>query len=213
MKIISLQVGQPKHLIDSTGKAYQSSIFRESVTGRIHLFKDHLTGDQVTNGKAHGGEEKAVNVYPGEHYSYWSESLKIPMPENGSFGENFTCEGWLETDACIGDIYQVGQAIIQVSQPRQPCATLARRWNIPDFIRIVNTSGRTGWYLRVLEEGGVQAGDEITLQNRPFPEWSVARANAIVMNPRADPSAARALADCPALSPAWVEMLTKALSS
>jgi MOSC domain-containing protein YiiM len=209
VKILTIQTGTTQDYIDKQGKAYRTSIYRKNTPGLVHLFKEHLAGDQVTS-KSHGGPDKAVNVYSGEHYTYWQDALHIPLPANGSFGENFTSEGWLENEACIGDIYRVGTAVVQISQPRLPCATLARRWDIPDFIRIVNESGRTGWYLRVLQEGEVQAGDEISLQSRPYPEWSIARALEAASHRQRNPAEAASLAQCPALSATWVDMLSKA---
>jgi len=211
LKILTIQIGVPQNYPGSRGNTITTSIYRNTTLEPVHLFKDHLDGDQPSNTKAHGGVEKAVNIYPVEHYPFWRDTLNMPLPENGSFGENFTTEGWLEEEACIGDIYQIGEAFVQVSQPRQPCSTLAWRWGNPDFIRLVNEAGRTGWYLRVQTEGRVQAGDEIVQQSRPFPEWTIAKANATILHPRADVAATRALAECPALSPAWVMSLTAAL--
>jgi MOSC domain-containing protein YiiM len=211
LRIESIQLGGPQTYPAANGKSITTSVYRRTATGPVPVFIDHLEQDQASNTKVHGGPEKAINVYPGEHYTFWQDALHGPQRENGSFGENLTTSGWLEQDACIGDIYTVGSAVVQLSQPRRPCATLAWRWGIPDFIRIVNESGRTGWYLRVLQEGSLKAGDEIILQERLNPEWSVARANWIILSPKQDVEATRALAGCPELAPAWVNMLRQFL--
>jgi MOSC domain-containing protein YiiM len=211
LKIDTLQIGMPKTYPTRAGATRRTSIYRTPAIGPVFLYTDHLDQDLPSNLKSHGGPEKAVNVYPGEHYAYWQDTLNLPLPPAGSFGENFTTSGWLEENACIGDICQAGDAVVQISQPRRPCATLAWRWDIPDFIDIVNEAGRTGWYLRVLQEGEVKSGDEIILKERLFPEWTIARANAIVLHPRANEMDTRNLAACPALSPAWVATLNKLL--
>src|SRR5690606_6199783 len=110
---------------------------------------------------------------------------------------------------CIGDTYEVGGAVVQVSQPRQPCWKLARRWRIRDLAARVQETGRTGWYLRVLREGEVTAGDSLRLIDRPYAEWTIARANEIMHERRDDRDAAGALAACPLLSASWRETLRR----
>lgn len=211
MRIISMQTGRPQVYVAGNVKPVRTSLRRTRQEGPVFLHMDHLEGDQVTATHVHGGLHKAVNIYASEHYAYWEDIRGLILPSSPVFGENFTTQGWLEEDACIGDVCRVGGAVVQISQPRRPCATLAWHWGIKDFVQVVNSTGRTGWYLRVISEGLVQAGDEITLLERPYPEWSVAHANAVILEPLADLSLTRALADCPALAPAWVDTLTKAL--
>jgi MOSC domain-containing protein YiiM len=130
----------------------------------------------------------------------------------GGFGENFTTAGLLETDVCVGDVFQIGQAVVQVSQPRQPCWKLARRWRIRDLALRVQQTGRTGWYLRVLQEGTIVAGLPLTLVDRPYPEWTVAACYAVLHHRREDVGAARALAACSALSVSWRDSLRRRLA-
>jgi MOSC domain-containing protein YiiM len=119
-------------------------------------------------------------------------------------------EGLTEDSVCIGDVLEIGDSRLQVSQPRQPCATLARRHQIPDMIGVVRRNGRSGWYLRVLREGKVEAGQPVTLAERPHPEWTVRRAAGVMIARARDRQQAAALAACPGLSPGWRATLAKA---
>jgi MOSC domain-containing protein YiiM len=129
-KVISVQVGQPKTVgndgsSDPMDQVWTTGFFKEPTSRLLWLSKTNLDGDGQADLENHGGPEKAVNVYPIEHYSYWADALSLDLPR-GSFGENFTIEGILESNACIGDIFEIGESLVQVSQPRQPCWKLAR---------------------------------------------------------------------------------------
>ena len=167
----------------------------------------NLAGDGQADLFHHGGSHKAVCVYPASHYPYWQTVLPLSELPHGSFGENFTVSNLVEADVCIGDIWQIGDATVQVSQPRQPCWKLARRWNIKDLANQVQQTGRTGWYFRVKVEGDVSAGMALTLLNRPHPRWTVAAANSIMHHDRKNYSAAFELAALSELSPSWQETL------
>ena len=154
LSIESLNVGLPRkeHFF---GKEVLTGICKQPVTGSVNLRTLGFEGDGVADGKHHGGQDKAVCVYSLEHYPYWEKTLGIPMPV-AAFGENLTVSHMHEDDICIGDVFQLGSALVQVSQPRQPCRTLAARYGRSDLLKLVVDSGRTGFYLRVLEEGVVQ---------------------------------------------------------
>lgn len=124
------------------------------------------------------------------------------MP-HGAFGENMTIEGLDEETVCLGDIYQIGEAVVQVSSPRSPCWKIARRWGIKDLTATVDRTGRTGWYHRVLTEGHIEAGDEVKLLERPTPDWTVMRATRVRQNSRRDMAAATELARLDSLADAW----------
>lgn len=212
--IASLQVGLPctlecKDVGMSLKQTWTTGFFKHLIRDPVWLNTLNLDGDGQADLENHGGVDKAVNVYPIEHYPYWLQILSVPELAPGAFGENFTTEALSEDDVCIGDTFEIGEALLQVSQPRQPCWKLARRWGIPDLaVRFQNT-GRTGWYFRVLREGLVQIDQEVVLVARPFPQWTIARANLLMHHQTEDRDAARGLANCPALSSRWRVKLGK----
>lgn len=212
--IVSLQVGLPRVVEDRDGgnssvHAWTTGFFKRPVNDLVWLGRLNLDGDAQADLENHGGLDKAVNVYPIEHYSYWRQTLSLNELVPGDFGENFTTEALLENEICIGDTFEIGESLVQVSQPRQPCWKLARRWGIKDLALRFQNTGRTGWYFRVLREGFVQANQTVALVNRPYPQWTIATANLIMHYQTEDRDAARALADCPALSLRWRTKLSK----
>jgi len=209
MKLISLQVGLPaehvSELKDGPGAAWVSGIWKAPVEGRLRLGRVNLDGDAQADLKNHGGPDKAVCCYAAEHYADWRTTLGKPDAEfpYGAFGENWTLAGMTEDAACIGDSYTVGTARVQVSQPRMPCWKLGRRWERPGFPLEVSGSGRTGYYLRVLEPGEVGAGDVLTLIERPLPDWPVASVNRAMYVDKDDAALAEELGRLSLLAEAW----------
>lgn len=171
--------------------------------------RTNVRGDGQANRRVHGGPDKAVLAYAERHYADWRVELELPDLPYGAFAENFTVRGLDEQSVCVGDIYAVGDARVQVSQPRQPCVNIAHRWRIPSLTQQVETSGRTGWYLRVLGEGLVEAGQAIELLERPSPEWSVMRAAEVMRQRNEVPDEAAALAALPGLSAVWRHTLAR----
>jgi MOSC domain-containing protein YiiM len=160
----------------------------------------NVEGDRVADANGHGGLDQAALCYSADHYPAWRLELDMPELPHGGFGENFTISGQDEKSVCIGDVYEVGQALIQVSKPRSPCFKISWRWRREDLLPRVEASGRHGWYARVLLEGLVEAGQPLRLQDRPYPDWSV-RAAADVMKVRKKrPELAAQLALCEALA-------------
>jgi MOSC domain-containing protein YiiM len=209
MKLLSLQVGRPaehvSELKDGQDSAWVSGIWKSPVDGRLRLDRINLDGDAQADLKNHGGPDKAVCCYAAEHYSGWRAALDKSEAEfpHGAFGENWTLEGLTEGAACIGDIYAVGTARVQVSQPRMPCWKLGRRWERPSLPLEVSGSGQTGYYLRVLEPGEVGAGDPLTLIERQMPDWPVARINQAMYVEKDDADLADTLSRLPLLAEAW----------
>ena len=199
----SLNIGLPAR-IDSE-EPWTTGIYKVPVNERLHLSLVNLAGDRQADLKVHGGPDKAVCVYSADHYPSWRQQLGVQQCGPGWFGENFSVEGQVETDVAVGDTYRVGTAVVQVSQPRAPCWKLGRRWNRMDMPKLVLQSGRTGWYVRVLQEGDVERGDTLTLLDTPFPHWTIDLLNAVAYSRSgtADVAAARELADCPALAESW----------
>jgi MOSC domain-containing protein YiiM len=159
MKIVSLNVGMPRE-VTWHGQAVTTGIFKAPVAGRVALRKLNLDGDGQADLTVHGGEYKAVYCYSAEHYAYWNRELARELPM-GMFGENFTTERLLESDVNLGDRFRVGSAEVVVTQPRLPCYKLGIRFGADDMVKRFLASGRTGFYLAVIREGIVGAGDEI----------------------------------------------------
>jgi MOSC domain-containing protein YiiM len=160
MKLVSVNVGLPRE-VDWQGKKVRTSIWKRPVDGLVRAGTLNLNGDQQSDLSVHGGTDKAVYVYPSEHYSYWRRELPgIELPW-GVFGENFTTEGLFEQQVQIGDRLQIGSAEFVVTQPRMPCFKLGIRFGRPDMVKRFLHSGRTGFYLSVRREGHVAAGHVI----------------------------------------------------
>ncbi|MEZ6142566.1 MAG: MOSC domain-containing protein [Zavarzinella sp.] len=180
------------------------------MSGTVWLGATTLDGDEQSDLIHHGGPDKAVLAYSAEHYPGWRQSMNNPLLPFGAFGENFTVAGLTEADVCIGDTWQVGgEAVVQVSQPRQPCWKLSRRWRIKSLALDVQQTGRTGWYFRVLTEGMVAGGMSLTLRERPYPDWTIERANRVMHAEKSDIAAALELGAIPLLSQNWRTTLTR----
>ena len=159
MKIISLNVGLPR-LVLRNDEPVSTGIFKEPVTGRVMMRKLNLDGDRQADLSVHGGPEKAVYIYPSEHYDFWKRELPEMNLPWGMFGENLTTTGLFETETHVGDKFRVGAAEVMVTQPRIPCYKLGIRFGRVDIIKRFLISERSGFYVSVLKEGEVAAGDE-----------------------------------------------------
>jgi len=165
MKLISVSVGRPRQ-VTWRGKSVTTSIWKSPVEGEVRVTTLNLQGDEQSDLSVHGGADKAVYAYPSEHYAYWREQLPgVDLPW-GAFGENFTTAGLLEEHARIGDRLRVGSAEFVVTQPRMPCFKLGIRFDRPDIVKQFLRARRTGFYLSVLREGYVTAGDPIEFTAR-----------------------------------------------
>ena len=162
MKIISVNVGLPR-LVSRNGEPVSTAFFKEPVAGRVMVRTLNLEGDRQADLSVHGGPEKAVYVYPSEHYECWKHELPDMDLSWAMFGENLTTTGLLETEINIGDKFRVGTAELMVTQPRMPCYKLGIRFGRTDIIKRFLASERTGFYFSVLKEGDVGAGDEVEL--------------------------------------------------
>ena len=162
MRVVSLCVGRPRE-VEWHGQAVLTSIFKTPVDRRLRASRLNLDGDEQSDLTVHGGVDKAVYVYPSEHYEYWRRELPDADLTWGVFGENVTSEGLIEADVHIGDRFRIGSAEFVVTQPRLPCFKLGIRFGRPDIIKRFLKSGRTGFYFSVLTEGDVGQGDSIEL--------------------------------------------------
>src|SRR5437868_2749238 len=160
MKLLSVNVGLPRE-IEWKGKIVRTSIFKSPVSGPVRVAQLNLEGDQQSDLSVHGGVDKAVYAYPSEHYPFWRRELPGMDLSWGVFGENLTTEGLLEETLHIGDRLRVGSSEFLVTQPRMPCFKLGIRFGRPDIVKRFLQSGRSGFYLAVLVEGEVTAGDSI----------------------------------------------------
>ena len=160
MKVLSVNVALPR-LIAWKGQTFNTGIFKKPVDGPVMMRQLDLDGDRQADLSVHGGPNKAVYAYASEHYEFWKKELpEMDLPW-GQFGENLTTEGLNENDTHIGDVLRVGQAAVQVTQPRVPCFKLAAKFQRDDILKRVLQSGRSGFYFAVIEEGLVAAGDAI----------------------------------------------------
>lgn len=196
---------------DPMDRPWKTGMFKEETTEPIWLTKTGLVGDEVADTKNHGGPEKALFVYPTVHYDYWKEDLGNDSIGIGAMGENIALIGGDEFTFCIGDTYQLGEAIIQVSQPRRPCWKPARRFRTLDLTLRIQNTGRTGWYFRVLQEGHIQAGDEFILLERPYPQWTIAASNEVMYVKTDDLRLADELASIELLAINWKRSLFRRL--
>jgi MOSC domain-containing protein YiiM len=188
-------------------KPWTTGFFKIPVANPVYVSLSNLDGDGQADLINHGGLDKAVLAYSADHYPKWRKELQLPEMPYGAFGENLTISGLNEELVCIGDTFRIGPVKLQLSQPRQPCWKLARRWRMHELTGLVVRNGRTGWYFRVLEEGEVEAGMPVTLIDRSNPEWTVARANRILHHMKTDLAATLELAYVPELAESWVDEL------
>jgi MOSC domain-containing protein YiiM len=205
--VVSIQVGRPRAYghagaADPHDRPWTTGFFKQPVDGPAWVGKLNLEGDGQADLGNHGGVDKAVLAYAAVHYDDWQRELAMPELAAGGFGENLTIAGLTENDVAIGDQWRAGDVLLEVSQPRQPCWKLGRRWRCSELPKLVVKTGRTGWYLRVLDEGLLTPGDAIELVERPHPEWTIARANE-VFYAKDRHEEKRSLADVALLSAAW----------
>lgn len=198
MRIESVQVGKP-----ARAGGMRTAFGKRPVQGPVRVGRTNLEGDGQADRRYHGGPDMAVLSYAAEHYAAWRSELEWPELPLGGFGENLSVSGATEESVCLGDVWRAGSARLQIASPRNPCVKIARYWGRPELLRRVFETGRTGWYLRVIEEGVVEAGAAIELLDRPHEAWTVARAGRIAMARRADRSAARELAEVRGLPERW----------
>ena len=207
-RVQSIQIAVPRWETadgspDPAVRPWRSGIFKAPVMGSVRLGWYNLEGDGQADVVHHGGVDKAVCAYSSEHWRHWQPILPPGQSRAGAFGENFTVESLTESDVCIGDVFSIGTAVVQISQPRQPCWKLARRWRMKDLAVQMEQTGYTGWYFRVLREGEVAACQLLQLLDRPHPEWTVAAANRIMHHERTNRDAAGCLSECRAISSSW----------
>lgn len=195
-------------------RAVPSGIDKKPVSGPVQVLPHGLLGDQQADTRAHGGPDKAVHCYSADRYPAWRQLFpdNTALKRTGAFGENLSVEGLDETEVCMGDIWQIGSAQFQISQGRQPCFKLNLRFGIPDMAKRVQDSLWAGWYLRVLQQGQVCAGDAIYLLHRPYPDYSVAHVLGLIRDRVTDAATLEGVLNLP-LPESWRSLFQRRLQS
>ncbi|SEK14682.1 MULTISPECIES: MOSC and FAD-binding oxidoreductase domain-containing protein [unclassified Variovorax] len=201
-RLISVNVGLPRD-IEWRGKTVHTGIWKASVQGRRRVNRLNVEGDGQGDLGGHGGEQRAVFVYQAGSYRHWEQQLGRSDFTHGQFGENFTIEGLPDDEVCIGDRYRIGSALFEVTQPRVTCYRVGIRTNEPRMAALLTSSGRPGFYLRVLEEGEVGADDEIVTVARGPERMTVAEVNALLYSPHHPRERLEKALRITALSPGW----------
>ncbi|HAS8174988.1 TPA: MOSC domain-containing protein [Vibrio vulnificus] len=186
----------------------KSAINKQVMSQRLHATELGFTNDEQGDPRFHGGIQKALHIYPSEHYPVWQQELgnKAIFQSAGAFGENLSSSGVTEAFICLKDKIRIGTTLLEVSQGRMPCWKLNVRFAQNDMARRLQDTLRTGWYFRVLEEGDIGAGDEIILCERPYPDWSLARIMGAVFTGSLDKTELSQLAKLP-LVESWGKLV------
>jgi MOSC domain-containing protein YiiM len=215
--ILSIQIGRnvtytQEGPSDGKARTWTTAFNKSPLNGSATITDWGVAGDEQVDRENHGGLDKAILAYSADHYAYWREHLNLPDMPHGAFGENLTIAGLEESTVCIGDQWQAGAVLFEVSQPRQPCWKMGRRWQIVDLPKQVINNGRGGWYLRVLTPGELASNSEIALVSRPRPSWTIARANRLFYHEPDNVADLQDLANIPELSRAWREDLLQKIA-
>lgn len=207
--ITLLRTGEVKTQHWGSSRRFRTAAVKTPHTGPVPLTTTGFVGDEQGDPKYHGGTEKAVCCYPAEHYDEWrAEGLQLP---DGAFFENLTIRGATEDRVFLGDVYRAGSAVVQVTQPRTPCATISKKWSDPDLPKLMMKTNRCGYYLRVLEEGDVEVGDRFEFMSRLPDAVSCAFVSRIMNVGRGDLAAMRELLEAPEFPERWRKQLLRRL--
>ena len=211
MKLLSVNVGLPREII-ANGRTVTTGIYKQPVAGRVFARPLNIDGDRQADLTVHGGIDKAVYAYPHEHYAHWERELGCGDFIPGQFGENLTTSGLLEDDVRIGDIFAIGGARFEVSQPRVPCFKLALRMEMPQFPKLFLKSQRTGFYLRVAQEGEIGAGDAVSRVTTDPQQMTVREVFDVAYGETSTPANVERALAMPALATSWREMFEERLA-
>lgn len=214
ISIHTILIGQAQTLTDDHG-TWTSAIVRRPVSGPIMLTHRGLDGDAVADTEHHGSPDQAVCCHALAHYAYWNDVYALKgagvVLGPGSVGENWTIAGAIEADLCVGDVFRVGDAVVQISAPRYPCSKQERKLGLPAFLRRTLETLRTGWYMRVVTPGMVCAHDVCVLEQRPYPDLTIQWLNEGVHR-QFMPDVAQRLLDLPEVGSAWKRVLSLKLT-
>lgn len=209
MFVKSINIGRPQLISNDYGQTFKSGIRKKPVQTAI-LNKQGFKNDGVADLKNHGGEDRAVCFYPYEHYKWWEEyfgkELKLP-----AFGENLTITSMLEKDVCVGDIYEIGNVTVQITQGRIPCSTIDRFNQARGMLAEVIRTGKTGYLAKVLETGEIEQGAKVILQARPNPSFSILEVHRLFFHDRQNYQAIENIISIPELADVIREKFNKLL--
>ncbi|TLS38744.1 MOSC domain-containing protein [Pseudalkalibacillus caeni] len=208
-ELVFVNVGKPL-LTEYKGKELRTGIYKQPVHHEVFVGVDNIDEDMQADLVNHGGADKAVCVYPYEHYEYWAKMLHKDL-NPGAFGENFTVKGLLEDGVCIGDRFEIGEALFEVSLPRQPCFKLAKKFGVEHMPQLVTNTGFSGYYLRVLQEGKIKAGTAIKLVERKHSDITVSFVNNIKYHDRNNIEGIKKILAVDELSEGWRKSFEKRL--
>lgn len=229
-RLVSIQVGTPRVLRgacdpdplisddpslngSAASERWRSGFLKQTIQAPCAVGLTNLAGDGQADLSVHGGPDKAILCYPMAHWVHWRERYAWPDVGPGAFGENFSIGGWTEGNVCLGDVWSVGTVRLQVSQPRQPCWKLGRRWARPELPKLVIQTGWTGWYLRVLQTGTVEPGQPIERIACLYPQWTITRLNACRYNQSGSEDDLQFLAACAELASSWRDTFARRLEA
>jgi len=210
MQIISTNIGNPTTVL-WRGREIQTGIYKKSVDVPIYLGKEDVGNDTVIDRKHHGGEYKACYLFGSDYYPDWKEKYPQLPWEWGMFGENLTVSGLDENKMCIGDVYTLGEALIQVTEPRQPCHKLGIKFGTHDVIKEFIEYGHPGTYVRILKEGKVTKGDSLVLQEKGPNSLTVQQYNILVNQRDKDQDLVKLAIENESIRPKKRELLKKHL--
>lgn len=216
-KVLSVQVGCAKTYGDAGSKDFlekewQSASFKEVSKTPLYASFNGLAGDEVADKMHHGGVDKAIFANSYENYAHWASFLGVEQLPFGALAENLTIQGLHESSVMLGEIHQIGTALLQVSQPRKPCWKISRRWNHKAFTNEIFTSGLTGWYYKVLQEGIISTGDEVRVISAETPKISILEANNAFCEPEKYRHILETILEIPSLASSYKESIVKRLS-
>ena len=207
---ISLFIGQSAEMNAELAPGLVSANVKHEAGHPLWCSFSGLEGYGQSDKRHHGGPDRALHYYPADHYPWWKTwqtALGLPAPraswQPAGFGENLSRLGLTGAEACIGGVYRLGAALVQISQPRSPCFKLNQRFGYSHLSQVMQLTGRCGWLLRVLEEGRVDPVDALLLMDRPYPEQTVKRTSDILYNQARHEGDLQLLLENPALSPNW----------
>lgn len=214
MKLVSVNVSQPVE-VQRGERLIRTGIFKKPVAGRVRVSLYNLEGDGQADLRNHGGEHKAVYAYSLDHYDHWRRVLGREDMPFGQFGENLTVSGLDESESCVGDQLRIGSALFTITQPRVPCYKLGIRLDEETMPRLFSDFGRTGFYLRVLREGEIQAGDTVDVVERGRGLVAIKALFEAYLRPQEKESARTLMRvlEVPELSPEWRAHITKRIGT